>query len=67
MSQRAFQYNLQLIDSQMDVVSDRISIIDKIISSNQEITASQKIIDEIISKIETKKKEISEIETQSNK
>jgi len=67
MSQRAFQYNLQLIDSQMDVISDRISIIDKIISSNQVIFDSQKKLDEINSKIETKKKEIREIETQSNK
>ena len=51
----------------MDVISDRISIIDKIINSNKEILESKKTLDEIISKIEIKKKEISEIETQSNK
>jgi len=67
MSQRAFLYNLQLFDNQMDVISDRISIIDKIINSNKEILESKKTLDEIISKIEIKKKEISEIETQSNK
>lgn len=67
MSQRAFLYNLQLFDNQMDVISDRISIIDKIINSKQEILESKKTLDEIITKIETKKSEISEIETQSNK
>jgi len=67
MSQRAFLYNLQLFDNQMDVISDRISIIDKIINSNKEILESKKTLDEIISKIEIKKNEISEIETQSNK
>lgn len=67
MSQRAFLYNLQLFDNQMDVISDRISIIDKIINSKKEIFESKKTLDEIISKIEIKKKEISEIETQSNK
>jgi predicted nucleic acid-binding Zn-ribbon protein len=67
MSQRAFLYNLQLFDNQMDVISDRISIIDKIINAKKEILESKKTLDEIISKIEIKKKEISEIETQSNK
>ncbi len=67
MSQRAFLYNLQLFDNQMDVISDRISIIDKIINSKQEILESKKTLDEFITKIETKKSEISEIETQSNK
>lgn len=67
MSQRVFLYNLQLFDNQMDVISDRISIIDKIINSNKKILESKKTLDEIITKMEIKKKEINEIETQSNK
>lgn len=67
MSQRAFLYNLQLIDSQIDLILDRISNIENSINSNKEIVESQKLLDNIIARINAKKNEINEIETQANK
>ena len=42
MSQRAFLYNLQFIDNQIDKILDRIASIDVKINSNQEINESDK-------------------------
>lgn len=67
MSQRAFLYNLQLIDSQIDLILDRISNIENSINSNKEIIESQKLLDNIIAGINAKKNEINEIEMQANK
>jgi len=66
MSQRAFLYNLQFIDNQIDKIQNRISSIDVKINSNQEIDESDKIIKSIQEKFNLKKAEISEFESQSN-
>lgn len=66
MSQRAFLYNLQFIDNQIDKIQNRISSIDVKINSNQEIDESDKIIKSIQEKFNIKKAEISEFESQSN-
>jgi len=66
MSQRAFLYNLQFIDNQIDKIQNRISSIDVKINSNQEIDETDKIIKSIQEKFNLKKAEISEFESQSN-
>jgi predicted nucleic acid-binding Zn-ribbon protein len=66
MSQRAFLYNLQTIDNQIDKILDRITSIDKKISFNQEIVDSEKELKSIQASLDTKKREIGETESQSN-
>ncbi|PKN84338.1 MAG: hypothetical protein CVU46_14470 [Chloroflexi bacterium HGW-Chloroflexi-8] len=66
MSQRAFLYNLQFIDNQIDKILDRIASIDTKINSNQEIVESENILKSIQAKFNLKKAEISELESQSN-
>mgnify|MGYP001482957209 CR=1 FL=1 len=66
MSQRAFLFNLQFIDNQIDKILDRIASIDVKINSNQEIFESEKILKSIQTKSNLKKAEISEFEFQSN-
>lgn len=65
MSQRAFLYMLQKVDSQIDEIDDKLSIIEKKLNSNEEIIEAKNKLSEIELQLEAKNKEIKTFEEKS--
>ncbi len=66
MSQRGFLYSLQLIDSQIDKILDRIGAIEKCLRDNEVVNAAKKLKDETEKKFSKKQSEIRVMEDQTN-
>ncbi len=65
MSQRAFLYMLQKVDSQIDEIDDNLSIIEKKLNSNEEIIEAKNKLSEMELQFEAKNKEIKTFEVKS--
>ena len=65
MSQRAFLYMLQKVDSQIDQIDDNLSIIEKKLNSNEEIEEAKNKLSEMELRLDDKNKEIKTIEYKS--
>lgn len=67
MSQRAFLYMLQKVDSQIDVIDDNLSIIEEKLNSNEELIEARNQLSELELQLDKKNKEIKTIELKSYK
>jgi len=67
MSQRAFLYMLQKVDSQIDVIDDNLSIIEEKLNSNEKLIEASNQLSEMELQLDKKNKEIKTIEINSYK